>query len=341
MTETMIGQAQDIDLTIMRCPITKQALVYRNPSLLETVDGRYAYPIQDGIFLLTAGSAVTLTAGEETSAPVGQEKEIVRDFYNNFGWKLNESGNYKDTALWTDQRTLSYEYIKWCMRRVGAYLPRSGTYLLDAGSGAIPHPVYMEYHANYARRVCVDFSIEALQEAQKKLGARGIYVLGDLTNLPFRDDAIDAVISNHVLYHVPADEQAQAFRELWRVTRPGGRAVVVYCWGRPLLSKLIELFAVAILHPSKTSDEISVSKMRAAAPDLYSYNHSRKWFFHQDWPFKYAVKTFQVVSEDFKFLYLDDSTRSILFVKALKRLQNMFPGWGGRYGKFPAIIIFK
>jgi hypothetical protein len=201
MTETVVEKAQDADVSIMRCPITKQPLLYRNSSLLETVDGYYRYPIKDGIFLLTADSAICRTSAQDIGFPVGREKEIVRDFYNNFGWKLTESGTYKDTAVFVDQRKYSYEFSNLCMKRVGAYLPESGTYLLDAGSGPIPHPVQMKYHTNYKRRICLDFSLEALQEAQRKLGVRGIYVLGDVTNLPFRDDVIDAVISNHVLYH--------------------------------------------------------------------------------------------------------------------------------------------
>lgn len=92
----------DIDVTIMRCPITKQALVYRGPSLLETLDGRYAYPIENGIFLLTAGNAIQLIDGEGPGSPVRQEKVIVRNFYDDFGWKLNDSGIYNDTALWTE-----------------------------------------------------------------------------------------------------------------------------------------------------------------------------------------------------------------------------------------------
>ena len=147
MTGTVAEETQDIDVNIMRCPVTKQALVCHDSSLLETVDGCYAYPIKDGIYLLTADSAIYRASGQDTDSTVRREKKIVRDFYNNFGWKLTESGTYKDTAVWVDQRTRSYEFSNLCMRRVGAYLPRSGTYLLDAGSGAIPHTVYVEYHA--------------------------------------------------------------------------------------------------------------------------------------------------------------------------------------------------
>lgn len=199
----------------------------------------------------------------------------------------------------------------------------------------------MEYHINYARRICVDFSMQALREAQKKLGSRGIYVLGDLTNLPFRNDAIDAVISNHVLYHIPADEQAQAFRELWRVTRPGGRAVVVYCWRRAVLSKLIELFAVGVLRLNKPKSEESILKNAADTPNIYFYIYNKNWFCRQEWPFKYQIMSFQTISEDFKSLYLKESVRSRLLLRILKGLQYVFPGWCGRYGKFPAIIIYK
>ncbi|MGH7045237.1 MAG: class I SAM-dependent methyltransferase [Stellaceae bacterium] len=339
MTEGLVEASQDVDIGIMSCPITKQALVYRSPSLLETVDGSYRYPIKDGIFFLTADSAIGHAINLEAGAPVRPEKEVVRNFYNDFGWKLTETGIYKDTEVWVDRRTRSSEFSTWCARRVGGYLPRSGTYLLDAGSGAIPHSVYMEYHANYRRRICVDFSIAALQEARRKLGDRGIYVLGDVTNLPFRDDAIDAVISNHVLYHVPADEQAKAFREFWRVTRPGGRAVVVYAWKAPWLAKWITRFSVRVLRLTQTKEELARNK--EVVPDLYYYPHCMRWFRRQNWAFKYRIRIFRVVSEEFMLLYLSDNMRSKFLILLLKTMQYAFPAWCGRYGQHPAIIIFK
>ncbi len=64
----------------------------------------------------------------------------------------------------------------------------------------------------------------------------GLYVSGDLhatfgdeiidiTNLPFADDAFDAVICNHVLEHVPNDRAAML--ELRRVMVPGGWAILL------------------------------------------------------------------------------------------------------------------
>ena len=47
----------------------------------------------------------------------------------------------------------------------------------------------------------------------------------DATALPLRDDAADLALAPHMLYHVP--DPADALRELRRVTRPGGRVVIV------------------------------------------------------------------------------------------------------------------
>jgi SAM-dependent methyltransferase len=48
---------------------------------------------------------------------------------------------------------------------------------------------------------------------------------GDATALPVADNAADLAFAMHMLYHVP--DPAEALRELRRVTRPGGRVVIV------------------------------------------------------------------------------------------------------------------
>jgi SAM-dependent methyltransferase len=46
----------------------------------------------------------------------------------------------------------------------------------------------------------------------------------DITSLPFGDDRFDYVLCSHVLEHVSDDRNAM--REIWRVLRPGGRAIL-------------------------------------------------------------------------------------------------------------------
>ena len=46
----------------------------------------------------------------------------------------------------------------------------------------------------------------------------------DITSLPFEDGSFDLLLCNHVLEHVPDDRLAMS--ELFRVLRPGGRAIL-------------------------------------------------------------------------------------------------------------------
>ena len=119
-------------------------------------------------------------------------------------------------------------FSRKCIRRLNTHFQRGGRFLLDAGSGPIAHEEYLEFGTNFERRVCVDLSAEALRVARSKLGARGVYLQADLTNLPIQTGSIDAVTCNHVIYQIPENQQAAVFKELWRVLKPGGVAVIVY-----------------------------------------------------------------------------------------------------------------
>lgn len=102
------------------------------------------------------------------------------------------------------------------LRAVAEVRPRR---VLDAGSG----------HGDYAaviaapQVVCVDQS-EAAVEAARKRGLEAH--IGDIAELPFPDDSFDAVICNHVLYHLP--DRDKGIAELARILRPGGRFAGIY-----------------------------------------------------------------------------------------------------------------
>jgi SAM-dependent methyltransferase len=71
--------------------------------------------------------------------------------------------------------------------------------------------------------VCVDQSEAAVEVAL----ARGFEAhVADIAELPFEDGSFDAVICNHVLYHLPGRDRGIA--ELARVLRPGGRFAGIY-----------------------------------------------------------------------------------------------------------------
>jgi SAM-dependent methyltransferase len=71
----------------------------------------------------------------------------------------------------------------------------------------------------------------------------------DLTHLPFDDRAFDMVIANHVMEHVPHDRQAM--REIYRVLKPGGSAILQVPFSTTLQSTIEMPF---IDNPAKQSE---------------------------------------------------------------------------------------
>ena len=103
-------------------------------------------------------------------------------------------------------------------------------------------PDYLTYSENYRYRVCADISITALREARTRLGERGLYVVTDIANLPFKSDVFDGEVSMHAIHHLPLSEHQGAYLELHRVLKPERSAVIVNGWHEPLLMRMAEPF---------------------------------------------------------------------------------------------------
>jgi SAM-dependent methyltransferase len=207
-----------------------------------------------------------------------KEKQIVKVFYDSFGWCTDAAGRYKDAVAFVDTRPVADWYRAKVHRRLLPLFGR-GRYFLDAGSGPIARPEYLAYSAGYARRVCVDMSETALRDARAKMGGRGFCVVADVTQLPFRDGVFDAALSAHVLYHVPADEQAKALAELHRTLAKSGVCVIVYGQFAGLSARLGRLrrFAGRLLRRLRRGRPVSRTN-EVAAPPIYAYAHDRNWF---------------------------------------------------------------
>jgi SAM-dependent methyltransferase len=88
------------------------------------------------------------------------------------------------------------------------------------------------------RLTLTDSSEGMVGEARAVLGDRARYAVARVEELPFEEKSFDAVIANHMLFHVA--ERAQAFRQIRRVLRPGGTFVSTTV-GRDHLRELREL----------------------------------------------------------------------------------------------------
>lgn len=117
--------------------------------------------------------------------------------------------------------TNPYPWFRWVLDHVR--LPRTAR-LLEVGGG---HGLL--WHENRARIpagweiVVSDLSPGMVAQAAATLADRPnirVAVL-DAQTLPFADGCFDAVIANHMLYHVP--DRARALAEMRRVLRPDGK----------------------------------------------------------------------------------------------------------------------
>jgi ubiquinone/menaquinone biosynthesis C-methylase UbiE len=216
-------------------------------------------------------------------------------YYDEIGWIPNKDGIIEDVVRFDDLRPVSRGYIHRCHLRVGKHIPGRGKYLLDVASGPVLYPEYVAYSEDYDNRICVDISIAALRAAKGKLGDKGIYILGDITNLPLKNASVDAFVSLHTIYHVPEEKQAAAFKELERVLKNGSTGVMVYSWGdhcltmgflttvysalRRLLKIVLPAFLVDWLRGGVSRAQTQANTAATnKEPQLYNHPHDYNWF---------------------------------------------------------------
>ena len=212
-----------------------------------------------------------------------------------------------------------------------------------------------EYSRHFARRICVDLSVEALREAQRQLGERGLYVLGDVTRLPIRDGTMDAAICLHAIYHVPADEQRSAFDELHRVLAPGARALVVYTFGgrAPLVRAARDLYrrlsvvrrrVAGVGGPAGSPSPAAAAGPPAggpADPELYGHFHPSAWFAEQAWTYPVEIVCWRSIGKDTLEQWVHAGLGGRILLRVLFLVESAAPRLMGRLGEYPLVIIRK
>lgn len=272
----------------------------------------------------------------------GQPGTEAGDFYDQVAWQQGPDGVYVDALLFEDMREVSRAYIHKCHLRVNRYLKPGGKFLLDVASGPIQYPEYLMYADKFEYRLCVDISAVALRAARKRLGARGLYVLSDITALPFKENSLDGAISLHTIYHVPAARQEIAFAEIYRVLRPGARAVVVYSWGKNSLLMKLFLFPRNLLKfVLKPINNLLRPKSQTALP-LYFHTHNHRWFEKHLRPrFPYEIFVWRSVSVPFLRTFIHKRLVGKKLLSWLYRLEEKYPCFFGKIGQYPLIVFDK
>jgi SAM-dependent methyltransferase len=271
-----------------------------------------------------------------------EAKQRVRDFYDEVGWMQDSEGLYQN-ARYEDMRPVSRDYIHKCHLRVNRHIASSGFCLLDAGSGPVQWPEYLTYSEGYQYRVCADISITALRAARSRLGGRGLYVVADIANLPFKPDAFDGVVSIHAIHHLPSGEHKRAYVELHRVLKAGRAAVAVNGWYRPLLMRIVEpLIRLGRMlsgrSPKRKKDwrEESLQEGTFVQKMTPQRLHSELKGLIQ-----YEIFAWRSLSPRFMQWFVRPGLGGVALLSLVYCLEEEFPHFFGRHGQYPLIVIYK
>jgi uncharacterized protein YbaR (Trm112 family)/ubiquinone/menaquinone biosynthesis C-methylase UbiE len=268
------------------------------------------------------------------------KNQVLENFYEEFGWVKSENNNFNDAEVFEDLREVSKSYIHNCHMRIMRFLPNSGKYFLDAASGPIQFDEYLEYSSNFKYRVCIDLSSRALAEARIKIGNKGIYIIGNIANMPIKSEKIDAAVSLNTIYHIPKEEQLSAFKELHRVLSTNAPGLIIYEWGRH--SHLQNLFVM----PYKIKTHIDkwilskYPKLRVQ-PDIYFHAFKQGYFSEKTLGFKIKTFVWRSISVPFMKMYVHKNAFGKKLLDIIYKIEEKFPRLAGNLGEYPMFYFTK
>ncbi|MGC9344946.1 MAG: arsenite methyltransferase [Bacteroidales bacterium] len=142
-----------------------------------------------------------------------------------------ESNDDMDYSVFSDDYTSLEGYNADADLSLGCGLPtqyagiNKGDHVLDLGSGAGNDCFVARTLVGEEGKVTgIDFTDAMLEKARKNLEKTGFknieFMKGDIEAIPLDDSTFNVVISNCVLSLVP--DKQKAFREIYRVLKPGG-----------------------------------------------------------------------------------------------------------------------
>ena len=176
------------------------------------------------------------TFAAEMPSQTATRRVVTGDAYKDqvqHQWNNNPVGS--ETARSAQPQSLEW-FLEVERYRYGTYAPwmpevmefsrHAGEQVLEVGGGMGTDLAQFATHA--AIVTDVDLSEGHLQHAQENFRLRGLtgrFVHHDAETLPFDDNTFDLVYSNGVIHHTP--NTARAVAEIFRVLKPGGRAIAM------------------------------------------------------------------------------------------------------------------
>jgi SAM-dependent methyltransferase len=254
----------------------------------------------------------------------GVTEQSVREFYDTFGW--SKGGEDK---LFRQFRPAYRPYHERTVARtLGCFAGRDGS-LLIVGGGDLPQS-HVDLAAQFDAVTCIDISRVALDITRNKLPDAD-RVLGSICDAPLPTGVFDAVFAAHIVYHIDANEQERAVRELIRVTRPGGRIVIIYNNPRSPIR-----FATGAVHRLRKR----FSPARAVAESrLYFSPHPLRWWNRFRDACAVSMLPWDIIGsyEERTLIPSDGIARA--FYGAAAWVERQMPSASVRFWQYPIVIL--
>jgi len=270
----------------------------------------------------------------EQGVDMNKEKGGVKKYYETFGWQKTIKGIYNDACLYEDQRKSNVFYSHLNLSILRRYFKRKGVFFLDVGCGAKPCTAVAK---DFNFHVCVDFTKAGLMEAKRRI-VNGMFVMADLTNLPFKDSVFNGAVAMHVLYHLPRDCQANAVNELARVTAKRSHCLIAY-GNRESFTTLLR-FIPQRLRRLKGKNKEQTIRM-PEKPLLYAHFFSLEYFKNLNSSgYKLKFRTAHLLGGSSRSI-VPNGFAGYLVLSIVLFIERFFSGIVAKYSVHPAIIIEK
>lgn len=180
---------------------------------------------------------------------------------------------------------------------------KAGDRVLDCGAGTGTTGLMAVRKVGPSGHVTLfDLSEAMLDVARQKAAAAGMqdrvtFEIGDLARLPFADNSFDAVLSTYSL--CPVGDPALGAREMYRVTRPGGRVGVAHSTepGNALLKWLADRVEDLAWHFPSLSMGCRAVEVQPALEELGARSVFTRTIGVPLWPFRVLVVEKPAVSD--------------------------------------------
>ena len=263
----------------------------------------------------------------------------VRDFYDNFGWVAKEGESGED-ALFRHFSRPYYPYHEGVNARTKMCFSDLSGKLLMAGGGDLPE-IHVAIARGFSATTFLDISSRSLEIAKQKFLDKGEYINESILSIPKPENHFDAVYCAHVIYHIDKDLQEKAVRELIRVTKPGGRIVLIYRNPASVATRLLQVKRkIAQLLRLKRRAKTD-ARRPSQLPQLYFFVHPLGWWTRFNDECDVDMIAWDVMSNlEEKQVFITDILASFGY-RLCSWFENKCPKSAVRLWSYPIVILTK